>query len=192
MARDIRAIGPAPHHLVKPVGNPMSGGKLTLEGGSVPIGISLSLDSATLVALKAMLVQALAGLATHPNPQQAQLDRMEAKLDGLNGKVEQILMDEAIVAAALTKIDAATTNIAKNVTAIATLDQQVSNELDAFIAAAKTQGVSQALIDQVTATAAKAQAASDAGDALIPPLQAIAAKGVQNPVPVPVPAPVAA
>jgi len=153
----------------------------------------LSLDNAAIQSLAAQVAaNVTVSLQPQLDRQQMQLNRIEAKLDTANQGIEKIMADEAVVIEALTKIDAATTKIAGNVQTIATLDQTVSDEMDALIAGMKAQGVSQALIDQATATSAKAQAASDASDALVPVLQAIAAKGVQNPVPVPVPAPVAA
>lgn len=100
--------------------------------------------------------------------------------------IEQQIVD------ALTTIDAATTKIAANQAAIAAIDQTVSDEVDTLVADLKAAlsgqtPISKATVDKAMATAAKAQAASDASDALVPVLQAIASKGVVAPVPVPVP-----
>lgn len=90
---------------------------------------------------------------------------------------------------ALNKIDAATTAIATNLTTQAGVVQTISDEVDALVAAQTNAGVPQAIIDQTTALADKAQAAADALNAQVPALQAIATKGASNPVPVPVPTP---
>jgi len=107
----------------------------------------------------------------------------------LADKLDKIMITEQQMVDALNKIDTATTSIAAGVQTEATVAQTISDEMDAFIAAAKAQGISQALLDQATALGTKAQASSDALTALVPVLQAIATKGVQNPVPVPVPTP---
>jgi len=88
---------------------------------------------------------------------------------------------------ALAKIDAATTKIGATIQTEANVIQTVSDEVDALVTALQNAGVSQALVDQASALAEKTQASSESLDALVPVLQAIAAKGVTNPVPVPVP-----
>lgn len=120
----------------------------------------------------------------------AALARIEHKLDTIIDKENQIMATEAEVQLALQKIDDATTKTAANVQVIADLDQQISNEVDQLLAAAQAAGVSQAILDRITSIGAKAQASSDALDAQVPVLQAIAAKGVVNPVPVEPPPPV--
>ena len=101
-------------------------------------------------------------------------------------------MDEALVKAALDRIDAATTQAATNIAALATTDQAISNEFDTLNKAlagalAGGQGVTQALVDQASALAGKSQAVSDSLAAMVPALTAIASKGVTNPVPLPIP-----
>ncbi len=94
---------------------------------------------------------------------------------------------EAIVAA-LAKIDMATTKIAENVALIATTDQKISDEIDAFLAANPVGTViTDAQVEQLGALAERAQAASDASTQQVEVLKAIATKGEGNPVPVPVP-----
>lgn len=103
----------------------------------------------------------------------------------------------------LTKIDAATTQIGTNVGVIATntqaiaaVDQVISNELDALIAAATAAGNTptdvlaalQTKADALQANADAATAAATALQAQIPVLQGIADKG-QPVVPTPPPAP---
>lgn len=100
---------------------------------------------------------------------------------------KKIMATEAEVKAALDKIDAATTKTAANLQVVADLDQKISDELDALLAKLQTAGVSQELLDATSALAERAQASSDALDAQVPVLQAIAAKGAANPVPLPVP-----
>lgn len=106
----------------------------------------------------------------------------------IEGAVKIIMATEKEVADALVKIDAATSRAAANIQILADTDQKISDEVDALVAALKAAGVSQALVDQASALAAKSQAVSDSLDTMVPALQAIAAKGVTNPVPVPVPA----
>ena len=112
------------------------------------------------------------------------LDELEARL---NKRLDKIMATEQDVVAALQKIDAATTKIAANVQGEANTIQTISDEIDALISKLSNAGVSQALLDEATALAEKTQAASDALDAQVPVLQAIATKGANNPVPVPVP-----
>ncbi len=107
--------------------------------------------------------------------------RIEQKVDKLMGLAEDN-------AAAMAKIDAATTKIASNVQIIADTDQKISDEMDAFLAGV-TPGatLTQEQVDAAKALSDRLQASSDALDAQVPVLQAIAAKGNTNPVPVPVP-----
>jgi predicted GTPase len=131
------------------------------------IQINIGLDP----VLRALL-QALVN-----NPTAAVLARIEQKVDHIMATEQQVLDG-------LAKIDAATTKIAGNVQVVADVLQTVSTEVDALEAALLAAGVSQGLVDQVSAIGDRAQAASDALDAQVPVLQAIAAKGVINPVPV--------
>lgn len=157
--------------------------------------IQLTLDPALM-----NLVQTIAQGVT---VERAQLDRIESKLDQISLGVQQIMATEQQALDALKKIDTATTAIAANVqtvstttTTIATGLGNVSTEIDNLLAALKNAGVSQAVIDSVTALGTKvdtlqtaSQGASDALAAQVPVLEAIAAKGVTNPVPVPPPPP---
>jgi hypothetical protein len=130
------------------------------------------------------------------------LARIEEKLDTANRGIGQIMTNEEIALAALKKIDDATTSIGTNVTAIGdnvtgigTVAGTISTEVDALLAAAQKQGVSQALLDQISGIGTKADALSTAATAtatataaLVPVLNGIAAKA-GNPVPVPIPPP---
>jgi hypothetical protein len=122
----------------------------------------------------------------------AQFAALNSQLVSISGKVDQVLMDEALVSTALDKIDVATTKAAGNIQTLANTDQTISTELDALnsalAAALKSgSGVSQALVDKAAALSARSQAVSDSLDAMVPALTAIASKGVANPVPIPVP-----
>lgn len=124
----------------------------------------------------------------------AQFHALSDKLVSIEGKVDHVLMDEALVKQKLDIIDAATTKAAGNIQILADTDQHISDEFDALAAAlaaalANGTGVTQALVDQASSGATKAQAVSDALDAMVPALSAIASKGIQNPVPVPIPPP---
>ncbi len=119
----------------------------------------------------------------------AKLDQVLAQLNVLKTIGERIMATEQQMVDALNAIDAATTKVSDNLTAISGVVTTISSEVDALVAALQAAGVSQALIDQATALGTKASAASAATDALVPVLQAIASKGVLNPVPVPVPPP---
>ncbi len=100
---------------------------------------------------------------------------------------KQIMADQALESAALAKIDAETTRSAANIQALADVTQTLNNEIDALLAAQTAAGVPQAILDQTTALANRSQALSDALDGQVAALQAVASKGVANPVPVPVP-----
>ena len=101
---------------------------------------------------------------------------------------KNILMAIADIDAALAKIDAATTKTAANIQIVADTDQKISDEIDAFLAAAPPGTViTDAQVASLQALGDRVQASSDALDAQVPVLQAIAAKGAANPVPVPVP-----
>lgn len=132
----------------------------------------------------------------HVEPLNPELDQrlrnIEQLLKQVLAKENIIIMDEQKVKDALSKIDAATTKIGANIQTVADTDQKISDEIDALQSAlaaalANGTGVTQDLVDQAAAVSAKAQASSDALDALVPVLEGIAAKGVVNLVPVPVP-----
>lgn len=113
-----------------------------------------------------------------------------AKLADIEGKVDKIMLSQTELDTLLKKIDDTTNHTAANVKTIADVDQQISSEIDAFLAATPVGTVlTQAQADQLTAISTRAQATSDAGDAQVAVLQAIAAKGAPV-VPTP-PAPVA-
>jgi hypothetical protein len=98
---------------------------------------------------------------------------------------------EAEITAALDKIDAATTKIGQNLAAASGVIGSIGTEVAALVAAMKNAGVSQALLDQAIMIGDHAQLASDALEAQVPVLQAIAAKGALNPVPIQPPVPIA-
>ncbi len=103
---------------------------------------------------------------------------------------KRIMAGQEQLAAALGKIDTATTKIAENISIIAETDKKISDEIDAFLAANPVGTVmTDAQVEQLGALAERAQAASDASSAQVEVLKAIATKGETNPVPVPVPAP---
>jgi chromosome segregation ATPase len=125
----------------------------------------------------------------------AQLTRIEAllttqgaQLTKQEREIQTIMATEAEVKAALDKIDAATTKIGSNLTVISGTITTIGTEVDALVDALKNAGVPQAILDQATALGVSLDAASNALDAQVPVLNAIAAKGVINPVPVPPPA----
>jgi len=112
-------------------------------------------------------------------------------LKRLEDKVDKLIMGQAEIEAALAKIDAATNKLATNVQAIADTDQKISDEIDAFLANVPVGTVlTDAQAAKLQSLADLAQTTSDASDAQVAVLQAIAAKGAVNPVPIPVPPPV--
>lgn len=135
----------------------------------------------------------LAGAAVRIEANQAaQLGLLKQITTGIQALTEgqkKIMATEQQITDALTKIDAATTKIAGNVGTVATTLQTVSDEMDALEKALASAGVSDALVAQASSLGDRVQAASDALDAQVPVLQAIATKGAANPVPVPPPAP---
>lgn len=100
-------------------------------------------------------------------------------------KVTQQEMD-----ALLGKIDTTTNKLATNIQTIADVDQKISDEIDAFLAATPVgTALTDAQVAQLQSIADRAQATSDASDAQVAVLQAIAAKGAPV-VPPPPPPPV--
>jgi len=115
------------------------------------------------------------------------LDRVLGKLEELKVLGERIMATELEMKSALDKIDVATTKIGANLTVVSGVVTTIGEDVDALIAALQAAGIPQELIDQATSIGTKSEAAVAALDALVPVLQAIASKGVINPVPVPVP-----
>lgn len=146
----------------------------------------------------------------------AKLDQILTMLGVIKAQNERILVNEAEMKTALTRIDVATTaagtnlsvigdvmgSVSDNVTAMGTAVGTISTEMDALIAKLLDAGVPQELVDQATGLGAKADAivtaseavvtaanaAKNATTALVPVLNGIAAKG-ENVVPIPVPPP---
>lgn len=104
--------------------------------------------------------------------------------------IQEIKMTEQEVTALLGRIDTTTNKTAANVQIIADVDQKISDEIDAFLAATPAGTVlTDAAVAQLQAIADRAQATSDASDAQVAVLQSIAAKGTPV-VPPPAPTPV--
>jgi len=136
-------------------------------------------------------------------PHDSRLDQLLTLVTQIKGDIKTIMATEQQVAAALTSIDAATTKIGSNLSVIADTQaaqgaviSTISTEVDTLVTALQNAGVSQAIIDQATAISDKASTAASTSDTLvtalqaqIPVLQAIATKGVVNPVPVEPPPP---
>jgi len=122
-------------------------------------------------------------------PHDARLDQVLTLVNQIKGDTTKIMANEQQVIDALQKIDAATTKTGGNIQIIADTLQVVSKEVDDLETALKNAGVSDTLVSQATSLGDRVQAASDALDAQVPVLQAIAAKGVVNPVPVEPPPP---
>jgi methyl-accepting chemotaxis protein len=89
--------------------------------------------------------------------------------------------------AAISKIDAATTNQATRLSELASALQETSDDIDKLIADA---GVPVSLATDLQAKADALQAVSDALDQHVAFSKAIASKSPANPVPVPVPDPI--
>lgn len=99
----------------------------------------------------------------------------------------ELKMTDAEAKVLLDKIDASTNATAANLAQVAIVDQKISDEIDAFLAAVPVgTALSQENADHLAALATSAQSTADASTAAVTTLQAIAAKG--QPV-VPPPAP---
>jgi hypothetical protein len=108
----------------------------------------------------------------------ARLLEILTRLTTIEGKVDTLMLSEQQMNDLLTRIDTTTNKTAANVQTIADVDQQISNEMDAFIAANPAGTVmTDAQITTLQALADRAQATSDASDSQVAVLQAIAAKG---------------
>ena len=113
---------------------------------------------------------------------------MEQTINRIEFLLKEIKVNDTELNNLLSKIDVTTNKIAANVQAIATVDQTISNEIDAFLAAKPTGTVlTDAEATLLQGFADRLQASSDASDAQVTVLNAIAAKSA--PV---VPAPPAA
>ena len=140
----------------------------------VTIGrIEIGLDP-QLAALVPLLAQALT--------QKDVLDRIEQKVD-------KLLMTDAELKTLLTKVDDTTNKLAANVQAIADVDQKISDEIDALLNQPGNQ-LTPEVTAQLQSFADRLQATSDASDAQVAVLQAIAAKGAPVVPPPPPPPPV--
>lgn len=90
----------------------------------------------------------------------------------------------------LQKIDSTTNAIASNVSTIATVDKQISDEIDAFLKQAPAGTVlTDAQAAQLQSLADRLQSSSDASAAQVQVLKDIAAKGQPNVPPPPPPPP---
>jgi hypothetical protein len=109
-------------------------------------------------------------------------------LSEIQHTLKEIKMTQQEVTDLLNKIDGVTNKTAANVQTIADVDQKISDEIDAFLAAVPAGTVlTDANVAQLQAIADRAQATSDASDAQVAVLQAIAAKGAPAVPPPPPP-----
>lgn len=129
---------------------------------------------------------------------------MQSQLNKIERKVDKLSMTDQEFAVILTRVDDVTTKIGSNVSIIATsvgesadLQKTIADEVRALVASQKSNGVSEAIVNQTQALADRLQASSDALDlqaqslaAQIPVLQAIASQGSANVPPAPEPPPV--
>lgn len=105
-------------------------------------------------------------------------------------RLKDIQMTQQELSDVLNNIDTTTNHTAANVQIIADVDQKISEEIDAFLAAVPVGTViTEAQVTQLKGIAGRAQQTSDAGDAQVAVLKAIAAKG-EPVVPTPAPTPV--
>ena len=110
-------------------------------------------------------------------------------LDRIEQKVDQIIMTDAELKTLLTKVDDTTNKLATNVQAIADVDQKISDEIDALLNQPGNQ-LTPDVAAQLQGFADRLQATSDASDAQVAVLQAIATKGAPVVPPPPPPPPV--
>lgn len=123
---------------------------------------------------------------------QLQLSQISAKLDSIQIGVNKIIMTQGELDTLLQGIDTLTNSIATNVAAIATVDQKISQEIDAFLAAKPAGTVlTDAEVTQLQNMSANLKTSADASTAQVATLQAIAAKGsvILPPPPPPPPTP---
>lgn len=127
---------------------------------------------------------------------EAQIKKLECKLDKLRELVEvvihkedQIMANQAEIDAALVKIDTATTQQGVVLAEQGVTLQTISDEIDALILAAQNGSVTPAQLARLQALADSAAAVSTNLTAQAAFSKAIAAKGASNPVPLPVPTP---
>ncbi len=157
------------------------------DHGSPPIRVEIALAQPLRDLINAIYLDLQAQKQNPPGNSEVlqRLTQIQTTLGEI--KVTQQEMD-----ALLGKIDTTTNHIADNVQTIGTVDQKISDEIDAFIAANPAGTVlTDAQVAQLQSFADRTQATSDASDAQVAVLQAIAAKGAPV-VPPPPPAPLVA
>lgn len=136
------------------------------------------------VSVASLTIQ-VEGLGAH---QSAQLLEIITRLTTIEGKINDMILTEAQLDDLLTKIDGTTNATATNVSAIATADQKISDEIDAFVLATPAgTTLTDAQVAKLQAIADRAQLTSDASTAQVSILQAIAAKGAPAAPPPPPP-----
>ena len=119
----------------------------------------------------------------------SKLDHVLTALANIQQSLKELKMTDAEIAALLGRVDQTTNKLAANVQTIADVDQKISDEIDAFLKAVPAGTVlTDAQVAQLSGFADRLQATSDASDAQVTVLQAIAAKG-QPQVPPPPPPP---
>src|SRR5580765_2357199 len=116
---------------------------------------------------------------------------LSQKLDQIQSTLGEIKVTDAEVKAVLDKVDVTTSKIGDNLTAVAAAQtaeagviQTISDEVDALVANAGSNGISPATAAQLQGIADRLQTSSDNSDAIaaatsskVPVLTAIAAKG---------------
>jgi len=131
------------------------------------------------------------------------LDQILTELQQIKGDLSTIMDKEQQELDALALVDAATNKIGTNLSVVSdvvgaqgTVISTIGTEMTALVAALKAAGVSQTIIDQTTSIGTKLTAVGTTSDtvvaalqAQIPVLQAIAAQGASNAVPVDPPPP---
>jgi hypothetical protein len=132
----------------------------------MPLTIKFGTDPVLLVVQKEQLAQS------------AQLSSIQASLASIQAILKAMQLTDDQIKTLLAGIDTTTNKIAANVQTIADVDQTISNEMDAFIAAhpAGTTFTDDE-VTQLQSFADRLQKTSDASDAQVTVLQAIAAKG---------------
>lgn len=121
--------------------------------------------------------------------EQGKLDEILAYLLSMQKTLKEIKTMDQATQDLLIKVDATTNKIASNITVIANVDQQISDEMDALIAKIGSGATPADVTAALQGLADRLQASSDASDAQVAVLQGIAAKGAPV-VPEPPPAPV--
>ena len=155
------------------------------------VNMSITIHATNLYVTNAATVNVTGAENVHlQNPADPRVDEILSTVTEANEGIRRLSVTSQELTDLLNKVDQTTNHTAENVQVIAETSQKISTEVDAFIAAHPAgTTITEEGVEQLKTIAARSQATSDAADAQVTFLKAIAAKG-EPVVPEPAPTPV--